>query len=82
MDHYYISEKKKCHVSCNDNIDSGGNLSDHNSIGLVMSVVLSPVVDGVQQSDRDTLSLHYCKWNAVNFGRFHESQSGVMNAFM
>ena len=67
IDHYYISAKKKCLVSCIDNIDSGGNLSDHNPI--VMSVVFKPVVSGAQQSDcGDTYSLYNCKWNAVNCG--------------
>ena len=44
IDHLYFSDKKNCLVSCIDNIDSGGNLSDHNPI--VISVVFSPVVSG------------------------------------
>ena len=71
IDHFYISEKKKCIVSCIDNIDSGDNLSDHKPIEI--SIVFSPFVSGAQQSNcGDTHSLHHCKWNAVNCGRFNE----------
>ena len=60
IDHFYISEMKKCLVSCIDNINSGGNLLDHNPI--VMSVVYSPVVSGAQQSNcGGTHRLHHCK---------------------
>ena len=38
IDHFYISEMKKCLVSCIDNIDSGGNLSNHNPIYNVCCV--------------------------------------------
>ena len=36
INHFYINEKKKCLVSCIENIDSGDNLSDHNPIVVYM----------------------------------------------